>query len=70
MSFDPKKLEEIDGDIETVTEMLDEAQKHFDENKHLWTETEAWHIQAQIDRQRFEVESRKLVVGLLKNFAS
>lgn len=68
MDLDPEKLDEIEGDIATVTAMLDQAQAHFDANKHLWTETEAWHIQATIDRKRFHVESNKLIIGLVRNF--
>jgi hypothetical protein len=60
-------LKELRDDIAATEALIDQAQAHYNEHKHLWTEEQAWHIQAEIDTKRFALEANKTIVKMLSS---
>jgi hypothetical protein len=58
-------LKSLRDDIAAAEALIDQAQAHYNEHRHLWTEEQAWHIQAEIDAKRFALEANKVIVKLL-----
>lgn len=61
----PQDLSALLDDIAATQALVDQAQAHFEAHKHLWTEEFAWHMQAEIDVKRFELETAKLTITML-----
>ncbi len=57
-----QKLSSIKDTIACQTAQLDQTQTHLNTHRHLMSEDEAWGIQAEIDRLRFDVEIDRLQV--------
>lgn len=60
-------LNALRDDIAATEALIDQAQAHYNEHKHLWTEEQAWHMQAEIDAKRFALEANKVIVKMLSN---
>jgi hypothetical protein len=56
----PEEKQKLEEDIASTEALLDQAQAHYHEHKHLWTEEYAYQIQSDIDIKRFHLELAKL----------
>jgi hypothetical protein len=52
----------LSDELARKTELLETAQDLLDANKHLFSEEQAWGIQAHIDETRFAIELDRLVL--------